>query len=194
LYLWIHYSNLVTISPLPSKLPQQTIEHEWSPRTLCPSIFPLRVKYILMDPAQNLFGIMYIVDNMAYRIYLATLDDGHLHPHTAGPALDLELSMHAFDVKLECYGRPIALWRNSCSEFLKTWHLQIWDWWHSTTSSSALNSSMCTSAKFLFSRKRQIARFRPRFGVVFDRGYVQDAAIAGTFPVAFPAGGLGERS
>ncbi|KAG1905138.1 uncharacterized protein F5891DRAFT_1255658 [Suillus fuscotomentosus] len=81
---------------------------------------------------------MYIDDSMAYRIYLATLDGGHVHPHAAGPALDLELSMHAFDVKLECYGRHITLWRNSChgtDRFLKTWHLQIWDWQHSTTSS-----------------------------------------------------------
>ncbi|KAG1819887.1 hypothetical protein EV424DRAFT_916548 [Suillus variegatus] len=141
LYSWIHHSDLVTISPIPSKLPQQTIEHEWSPKTLCPSIFTQRVKYILMDPAQNLFGIMYIVDNMAYRIYLTTLDDGHVHTYAAGPALDLELSVYAFDVKLECYGRHIALWRDcETSRFSQTWHLQIWDWQHSTTSSVSLQA------------------------------------------------------
>ncbi|KAG1786087.1 uncharacterized protein HD556DRAFT_1417414 [Suillus plorans] len=159
LYSWIHHSDLVTISPIPSKYPQQTIEHEWSPKTLCPSIFTQRVKYILMDPAQNLFGIMYIVDNMAYRIYLTTLDDGHVHPHAAGPALNLELSVYAFDVKLKCYGRHIALWRDcETSRFLQTpWHLQIWDWQHSTTSSRQ-HIHQC---QFLFSRNDRL--------LVFDR-------------------------
>lgn len=103
-----------------------------------------------MDPAQNLFAIMYTVYEMTY-IYLATLDDGCVHPHAAGPALVLELPGSEWQSKLQCYGRHIAVWREFYTGGVETswpfasdrvWQLQIWDWQHSTTSSSVLNGNM----------------------------------------------------
>ncbi|KAG1819889.1 hypothetical protein EV424DRAFT_1644674 [Suillus variegatus] len=175
LYSWIHHSDLVTISPIPSKLPQQTIEHEWSPRTLCPLIFPRRVKYILMDPAQNLFGIMYIVDNMAYRIYLATLDGGHVHPHAAGPALDLELSVRAFD------------WDWQVFEDVASANLGL----------AALNNiqqrpqrqharSKFHPHQFLFSRKRQIARFAENLKLYSIEDTSETSQLLAYFLLPFP--------
>ncbi|KAG2077341.1 hypothetical protein BDR04DRAFT_1088325 [Suillus decipiens] len=62
-----------------------------------------------MDPVQNLFAIAYNADKTTY-IYLAALDDGHVHPHAAGPALVLELpESYLIDGDLKCYGRHIAL-------------------------------------------------------------------------------------
>ncbi|KAG2747888.1 hypothetical protein P692DRAFT_20563223 [Suillus brevipes Sb2] len=37
LYLWNPDDNLVNISLIPFKLPQRTVERDWSPRRLCPS-------------------------------------------------------------------------------------------------------------------------------------------------------------
>ncbi|KAG1824312.1 hypothetical protein EV424DRAFT_1395362, partial [Suillus variegatus] len=148
LYLWNYHDNLVTISSI---LSQRTIEHHWSPRTLCP--FPMAEKQnVLMDPAQNLFAITYGVDAGLANIYLATLDDGCVHPHAAGPALVLESPAYEWQVKLQCYGRHIALSRRFHTHgvgtpFFTMWQLQIWDWQHSTTLSSVLNSS--TQSKFL---------------------------------------------
>ncbi|KAG2107448.1 uncharacterized protein F5147DRAFT_205841 [Suillus discolor] len=143
-YLWNYYDNLVTISSI---LSQRTIEHHWSPRTLCP--FPMAERRdVLMDPAQNLFAITYGVDRMTY-IYLATLDDGCVHPHAAGPALVLESPVHEWQVKLQCYGRHIGLSRRFCTRGVGTpslmWQLQIWDWQHSTTLSTVLSSSIQTT-------------------------------------------------
>ncbi|KAG2367305.1 hypothetical protein BDR07DRAFT_1393621 [Suillus spraguei] len=135
IYSWNFDSELVTISPIPSKLPQRTIKHNWSLRTLCP--LPHAVKFdVLMDPAQNLFAIAYNVCKANY-IYLAALDDGHVHPHAAGPVLVMELpETYSMKGELKCYGRHIAmcLW----IVHLETWQLQIWDWQHSTKSSSIL--------------------------------------------------------
>ncbi|KAG1787093.1 uncharacterized protein HD556DRAFT_1411248, partial [Suillus plorans] len=147
LYLWNYHDNLVTISSI---LSQRTIEHHWSPRTLCPFTMAEK-RNVLMDPAQNLFAITYGVGEMAY-IYLATLDDGCVHPHAAGPALVLESPVvHERQVRLQCYGRHIASSRRFCTRGVGTpslmWQLQIWDWQHSTTLSSVLNSS--TQSTFL---------------------------------------------
>ncbi|KAG2107414.1 uncharacterized protein F5147DRAFT_697168 [Suillus discolor] len=139
-YLWNYYDNLVAISPIPSKLSQRTIERHWSPR-LCP--FPGAERRIaLMDPAQNLFAIAYTFHERTY-IYLATLDDGCVHPHAAGPALVLETPVYEWETKFQCYGRHIALSR----EFYRgvevsdhVWQLQIWDWQHSTTLSVSLHA------------------------------------------------------
>ncbi|KAG1842929.1 hypothetical protein C8R48DRAFT_36064 [Suillus tomentosus] len=142
LYVWNHHNNLIAISPIPFKLSQQTIEHHWSPRTLCP--FPRAARWDgLMDPAQNLLAVRYSVDEVTY-IYLATLDDGCVHPHAAGPALDLELPGLEREAKFKCYERYIALWREYSTDEVatslpmtplpwKTWELHIWDWQHSTT-------------------------------------------------------------
>ncbi|KAG2107415.1 uncharacterized protein F5147DRAFT_204935 [Suillus discolor] len=150
MYVWNRHNNLITIIPIPSKLSQRTIEHRWSPGTLCP--FPSAARWNgLMDPAQNLLAVRYTVGKITY-IYLATLDNGCVHPHAAGPALVLELPGHYYEreAKFKCYERHIALWRKFCTDKvgtslpLKTWQLQIWDWQHSTTSSSVLDGSMQT--------------------------------------------------
>ncbi|KAG2141148.1 uncharacterized protein EDB93DRAFT_639459 [Suillus bovinus] len=154
LYSWDHQNNLVTVSTMPSKLSQRTIKHNWSPRTLCP--FPLQVKQnTLMDPAQNLFAIMHVINGVTY-IYLATLD-GRVHPHAAEPALVLESPVYEWQAKLKCYGRHIAVWHDSCIDALRsltTWQLHIWDWQQSTTSSSVLSSGVqgpgCIPASFCF--------------------------------------------
>ncbi|KAG1842928.1 hypothetical protein C8R48DRAFT_737135, partial [Suillus tomentosus] len=148
-YLWNYHNNLITISPILPKLSQRTIEHHWSPRTLCP--FPVAERRnVLMDPAQNLFAITYTVNEMTY-IYLATLDDGCVHPHAAGPALVLDFPVYEWQAKFQCYGRHIALLRQfhtrgvGTSSFSPMWQLQIWDWQHSTTLSSVLSSSIQTT-------------------------------------------------
>ncbi|KAG1843360.1 hypothetical protein DFJ58DRAFT_747905 [Suillus subalutaceus] len=135
LYLWNHSSDLVTISPIPSKLSQQDNRARLAAK-----------RDVLMDPAQNLFVIVYDVNNTT-NIYLATLDDGRVHPHAAGPALVLGLPEYlpgySTRAKLKCYGRHIALRRrysyiNIAGTSTVQWQLQIWDWQHSTTSSSIL--------------------------------------------------------
>ncbi|KAG1819897.1 hypothetical protein EV424DRAFT_916865 [Suillus variegatus] len=140
LYVWNHHNNLITISPIPSKLSQRTIERRWSPGTLCP--FPRAARWKgLMVPAQNLLAARYTVGKITY-IYLATLDDGCVHPHAAGPALVLELPGYYYErqAKFKCYERHIALWREFFTDEVGTswppdpaWQLQIWDWQHSTT-------------------------------------------------------------
>jgi hypothetical protein len=139
LYLWNHYHNLVAVSSIPSKVSQQTIEHEWSPTTSCPSRWPVKLD-VLMDPIQNLFAIVYNV-NKTTNIYLATLDDGRVHPHASGPALVLGLPGYSNQVKFKCYGRHIGLRRRlriGTSLLNVQWQLQIWDWQHSTTSNVSL--------------------------------------------------------
>ncbi|KAG1889749.1 uncharacterized protein F5891DRAFT_987243 [Suillus fuscotomentosus] len=108
LYVWNHHNNLITISPIPSKLEQSNTTA--SPGMLCP--FPRAVRWNgLMDPAQNLL---------------------------ARPALVLELPGYEREVKFKCYERHIALWCEFCTDEvgtslpLKMWQLQIWDWQHLT--------------------------------------------------------------
>ncbi|KAG1786079.1 uncharacterized protein HD556DRAFT_1417334 [Suillus plorans] len=157
-YMWNYHDNLVAISPIPSNLlSQRTIEHHWSPRTLCP--FPgAERRIVLMDPAQNLFAIAYTFHGMTY-IYLATLDDGCVHPHAAGPALVLDTPVYEWETKFQCYGRHIALWREFYTHEVGVlwpsdcvWQLQIWDWQHSTTLSSVLNiqTTLFTPTSFCF--------------------------------------------
>jgi hypothetical protein len=95
---------------------------------LCPSRWPVKLD-VLMDPIQNLFAIVYNV-NKTTSIYLATLDDGRIHPHTAGPALVLGLPGYSNQAKLKCYGKHIGLRRRlriGTSLLDVQWQLQIWD-------------------------------------------------------------------
>ncbi|KAG1822734.1 uncharacterized protein BJ212DRAFT_1477149 [Suillus subaureus] len=144
------------VLPKPS---QYTIERGWSPMSLRsdPNAYGFDV---LMDPMQNLIAIAYatVDDHFQWndeRIYidLGTLDGGGIHPQAVGRTLfrselpgiqsGTRTSTNLGKLKLKYFGRHIALWhsRQITSEYLdeRLWELQIWDWQHSTTSSSFLS-------------------------------------------------------
>jgi hypothetical protein len=160
--MWERHGDSTTIFPIIPKPSQYTIERDWSPMSLRsdPNAYGFDV---LMDPAQNLIAVVYAtVDDHSHwddeRIYidLGTLDGGGIHPQAVGRTLfRSELPgtqngnrtwINLGQLKLKCFGRHIALWhsRQITSEYLdeRIWGLQIWDWQHSTTSSSVLSATI----------------------------------------------------
>lgn len=159
LCLWERHRDSTAIFPILPKPSQYTIEHGWSPMSLRsdPNAYGFDV---LMDPVQNLIAIAYatVDDHFQWndeRIYidLGTLDGGGIHPQAVGRTLyrsglpgiqsGNRTSRNLGKLKLKCFGRHIALWhsRQITGEYLdvRLWELQIWDWQHSTTSSSVLS-------------------------------------------------------
>ncbi|KAG1727728.1 hypothetical protein EDB19DRAFT_1833005 [Suillus lakei] len=134
LYTWNAEEDKATIMPILPKPSQQAIQRDWSPGMLClvPQSHNLDV---FMDPAQNLIAVVYVVDYKTVYIDLRTID-GNVHPQAAGERLFLS-------AKLRGFGRHIALGRRlqDPTRYSSdgTWQLQIWDWQHSTTSSSVLS-------------------------------------------------------
>ncbi|KAG1751128.1 hypothetical protein EDB19DRAFT_2035967 [Suillus lakei] len=162
LCLWERHGNSTTIFPILPKPSQYTIECDRSPMSLRsdPNAYGFDV---LMDPAQNLIAIAYatVDDHFQWddeRIYidLGALDGGGIHPQAVGRTLfQSELpglqsgdrtSTDLGKLKLKCFGRHIALWRSIqiTSEYFdkRLWGLQIWDWQHSTTSSSVISATI----------------------------------------------------
>ncbi|KAG1727726.1 hypothetical protein EDB19DRAFT_189337 [Suillus lakei] len=146
LYLWNTQEDTATIIPILPKPSQETIQRDWSPGTLCsvPNSYKLDV---FMDPAQNLVAVVYIVRGTVY-IDLRALDCDDVHPQAAGETLllpdDPENRGETVSAKLKGFGRHIALWRRLDDPTWTTfkddkWQLQLWDWQHSTTSSSVLD-------------------------------------------------------
>jgi hypothetical protein len=101
---------------------------------------------MIMDLAQNLIAVVYIVDDDNERIYinLGTLDGDEVHPQAAGERLFLSDNIkNPFEtpcVVLKSFGRHIALLQSfplydNENPSGGMWQLQVWDWKHSTTSS-----------------------------------------------------------
>ncbi|KAG2107428.1 uncharacterized protein F5147DRAFT_774258 [Suillus discolor] len=137
------------IFPVLPKPSQQSIRRKWLPGTLCsvPNSDNLNV---LMDPAQNLIAVAYVVDDKTVYINLEALDGDGVHPQAAGERLslsdDLENTFDTTFVRLRGLGRHIALSRYSNNEnrtsLDKVWELQIWDWKYSTTSCSIFSGAV----------------------------------------------------
>ncbi|KAG2138343.1 hypothetical protein DEU56DRAFT_945374 [Suillus clintonianus] len=160
LYLWDEGGDLAMITPILPKLSQRSIERNWSPGTLCSVPHSVTLD-VLMDPAQNLIAIVYSVtdsddplqsDETVY-IDIRALDNDSSHPQAAGreilsskPAGYADNRIETMEAKLKGCGRHIALQRmlvvvvDDRETDLYVWHLQIWDWQNSTTSSSDISN------------------------------------------------------
>jgi hypothetical protein len=140
--LWDCATNAARIFPILSKPSQRQFQRNWPPGTLC-SVPHSVLLDLVMDPAQNLIAVAYIVDNIGVYIKLGALDSDEVHPQAAGETLFLLDDPRSFHqrpcVKLKCFGRHIALWCRFGSvawgSMDDDWLLQVWDWKHSTTSS-----------------------------------------------------------
>ncbi|KAG0707913.1 hypothetical protein DFH29DRAFT_1065961 [Suillus ampliporus] len=158
-YVWDEDDDLAMVVPILPKPSQQTIERDWFIRMLCSVPHPYHLD-VLMDLAQNLIAIVYPViddtlqsDNETLYIDIRALNSGGVHPQAAGRTLFLS-GLSGYDnsdiqtkgAKLKGFGRHIALQRTlvvmarggALISFEEMWQLQIWDWQHSTTSSSVL--------------------------------------------------------
>ncbi|KIK33665.1 hypothetical protein CY34DRAFT_691246 [Suillus luteus UH-Slu-Lm8-n1] len=140
--LWDCATNTARIFPILSKPSQRQFQRNWPPGTLC-SVPHSALLDLVMDPAQNLIAVAYIVDNIGVYIKIGALDSDEVHPQAAGETLFLLDDPRSFHrrpcVKLKCFGRHIALWCRFGSVdwglMDDDWLLQVWDWKHSTTSS-----------------------------------------------------------
>ncbi|KAG0692409.1 hypothetical protein DFH29DRAFT_882493, partial [Suillus ampliporus] len=130
--------DLATIIPILPKPLQQTIEHDWSPGTLCSFPDP-DILDLLMDPMQNLIAMVYSIPDMNHKnetfyIDIRALDSGSIHPKL----LDGKCLCQG-TAKLKCFGSHIAFWRvlvfGNESSYEYMWELQISDWQHSMTPS-----------------------------------------------------------
>lgn len=163
LCLWERHEDSTTIFPILPKPSLYTIKRDRSPMSFRsdPNAYGFDV---LMDPAQNLIAVAYatVDDHFEWddeRIYidLGTLDGGGIHPQAVGRTLFRSelpgiqssdcISTDLGKLKLKCFGRHIALWRSlkiTCEYVIveRLWELQIWDWQHSTTSSSVLSATI----------------------------------------------------
>ncbi|KAG1727733.1 hypothetical protein EDB19DRAFT_2028167 [Suillus lakei] len=157
LYLWDHFEATALILPIPPKPSQQTIERNWSPRTLCS--LPRTVNLdVFIDPAQNLIAVAHNISGgeQTLCVDLQALDGGGVHPQAAGRRLflsGLPGYEHTFlptgRAQLKNFGRYMALDRTvavfdaaAAVTFEPMWQLQIWDWQHSTTSNSFLSDTL----------------------------------------------------
>ncbi|KAG2049309.1 hypothetical protein BDR06DRAFT_1023962 [Suillus hirtellus] len=149
-YWWNVPEDTAMIFPVHPKPSQQSIRRNWLPGTLCAVPHSHKLD-VLMDPAQNLLAVAYVVDRKAVYINLGALDGDGVHPQAAGERLflsdDSENRFETIMAKLKGFGRHIALSchlhnenRNRLNEVM--WQLQIWDWKYSTTSSSILSGAV----------------------------------------------------
>ncbi|KAG1855343.1 hypothetical protein DFJ58DRAFT_880858 [Suillus subalutaceus] len=157
-YFWDEFATSATIIPVLPNPSQQIIERKWSPEALC--VVPHSIKRgAFIDPGQNLIAVLYYVDDESETFYidLRVLDSGGVHPRAAGwtlflsdlPEDDDDDLIETTGTSLKGCGRHIALQRvyvtsveDEDGEGISREHmlqLQIWDWQHSTTSSSVLN-------------------------------------------------------
>ncbi|OJA08870.1 hypothetical protein AZE42_01739 [Rhizopogon vesiculosus] len=156
LCLWYADKDSAAILPVLPKPSQQTIEHDWSPGSLC----SVPNGDVFMDPAQNLIAVA-TFDNSdlrssdEVRVVLGALDENGAHPQAAGRVLlqsaVLETGYDGFvsaGLKVKGLGRHIAVQRCRMFEHGSTdggakcmWWLQIWDWRHSTTSNVSLGKN-----------------------------------------------------
>ncbi|KAG1795316.1 uncharacterized protein HD556DRAFT_378346 [Suillus plorans] len=143
-YSWDLLGGTAMIMPVLPKPSQQSVRRNWLPGKLCPAAsWPSRQLDVLMDPAQNLIAVAYVVDRKTVYINLRALDGDGIHPQAAGERLflsdDSENCFETTMAKLKGFGRYIALSRRSDDEnrtsLDKVWQLHIWDWKYSTTSS-----------------------------------------------------------
>ncbi|KAG2129452.1 hypothetical protein DEU56DRAFT_982325 [Suillus clintonianus] len=163
LCLWERHHNSTTVFPILPKPSQYKIECDRAPTSLRsdPNAYSFDV---IMDPAQNLIAIAYASidddfhwDEEEIYVVLGVLDGGGIHPQAAGQTLFRSklpgiqsgdnTSTDLGSLKLKCFGRHIALCyslRITSSDFFNEWlwGLQIWDWQHSTTSSSVLSDTI----------------------------------------------------
>ncbi|KAG2341841.1 hypothetical protein BDR05DRAFT_430609 [Suillus weaverae] len=148
LYVWDRDENSAVIMPILPIPPQQQIQRNWSPGTFSsvPNSTNLNV---VMDLAQNLIAVAYIVDDERLYVDLRALDSDSVHPQAAGQTLSMSELPQRDDSfiettggKLKCYGRHIAMLRClfavSGTSSQKMWQLQIWDWQHLTISNVRL--------------------------------------------------------
>ncbi|KAG2035049.1 hypothetical protein BDR03DRAFT_1012914, partial [Suillus americanus] len=155
-YFWDKFENSATIIPVLPKPSQQIIERKWSPETLHAVPHSIN-RGAFIDPGQNLIAVLYYVDGEPETFYvdLKTLDSDGIHPVAAGWTLFLsELLEYDNDndpigtigTSLKGCGRHIVLQRLyvASGEDKNRYRsqLQIWDWQHSTTSSSVLNHAI----------------------------------------------------
>ncbi|KAG1855330.1 hypothetical protein DFJ58DRAFT_745488 [Suillus subalutaceus] len=158
-YFWNDTQNSATIIPTLPKPSQQAIERNWSPRTSCINPYSTNLK-VFMDPAQNLIAVVYIdYAELRHDIDLRALDSDRVHPLAAGRTLFLSELLNYGTVNegiemplmtLKGCGRYIALQRVYMASVededgeghLRKYmsQLEIWDWQHSTTSSSVLSN------------------------------------------------------
>ncbi|KAG1842951.1 hypothetical protein C8R48DRAFT_780895 [Suillus tomentosus] len=149
-YSWDLLGGMAMILPVLPKPSQQSIRRNWLPGTLWPVSWPSRQLDVLMDPAQNLIAVAYVVNHKTVYINLGALDGDGVHPQAAGERLFLsDYSENRFETtmaRLKGFGRHIALSRRSDNEdrtsLDKVWQLQIWDWKDSTTSGSILSGAV----------------------------------------------------
>ncbi|KAG2151234.1 uncharacterized protein EDB93DRAFT_305364 [Suillus bovinus] len=162
LYSWDDYNDVAAIIPILPKPSQQTIEHYWSPGTLCPVPHSITLD-VLMDPAQNLIAVAYYVTHEndfesyeAVYVDLRTLDSDGIHPQAAGRTLLLsessvyeDATVETTRAKLKCYGKHIALQRSLVitpddrrNHYTQRTEWQIWDWQNSAISRSVLNGDI----------------------------------------------------
>ncbi|KAG1819900.1 hypothetical protein EV424DRAFT_916958 [Suillus variegatus] len=142
-YSWNLEHDTAMIFPVLPKPSQQSIRRNWLPGTLCSDPHSHKLD-VLMDPAQNLIAVAYVADHY---ISLGTLDGDGVHPRAAGERLflsdDSENCPRTIYAKLKGFRRHIALSRllyyENWTSLDNVWQLQIWDWKHSTTSSSILS-------------------------------------------------------
>ncbi|KAG1804392.1 uncharacterized protein BJ212DRAFT_896249 [Suillus subaureus] len=156
-YFWDNMENSATIIPVLPKPSQQIIKRKWSPEALClvPHSFNRKV---FIDPGQNLIVMLYSPDYdfETFYIDLRALDSGGIHPQAAGRELflsdlpeDDDDLIETTGTSLKGCGKHFAL-RRECVTSVEDedgegisrehmLHLQIWDWQHSTTSSSVLS-------------------------------------------------------
>ncbi|KAG2121430.1 hypothetical protein DEU56DRAFT_95585 [Suillus clintonianus] len=150
LYLWDAHEDKAAIIPILPKPSQQRIERNWSPGTLC-SVPNSTNLDVFMNPAQNLIAVVYrIVDDERLYIQLRALYSDSDHSQAAGRTL-FPSGLPGYDnewinATLKGCGRHIALqcWlmveADALGDYSKcVWQLQIWEWQHSTTSSSTLS-------------------------------------------------------
>ncbi|KAG1786086.1 uncharacterized protein HD556DRAFT_1068794 [Suillus plorans] len=147
--LWDALYDTATIFPVLPKPSQQSIRRNWLQGTLC-SVPHSHKLDVLMDPAQNLIAVAYVVDNKTVYINLGALDGDGVHPQAAGERLflsDDSENRHGRIIGwLKGSGTHIALSRWSDNKnrtsLDKVWQLQIWDWKYSTTSGSILSGAV----------------------------------------------------
>ncbi|KAG2125479.1 hypothetical protein DEU56DRAFT_903683, partial [Suillus clintonianus] len=159
--LWDEDENWAAIVPILPKPSQQKFERHWSPGTLC-SVPGSIICNVYMDPAQNLFAIVYAVSggplpwDTIFYIYLGALNSDCIHPRAAGRTLVLpRLPGWNLIAKLKGFERHIALLRCVVAapgtSSNNMWQLQIWDWQHSTASNLYSIEDMSQTPQLLHS-------------------------------------------
>ncbi|KAG1852718.1 hypothetical protein F4604DRAFT_1959020 [Suillus subluteus] len=194
---WWNGLGTAMIYPILPKPSQQSIQRNWLPGTLC-SVPHAGILDVFMDPAQNLIAVAYIVDHETVYINLRALDSDDIHPQAAGERLFLsdesENCPEPITAKLKGFGRHVALccmdhenWTSSDEK----WQLQIWDWQHSTTSSSILSgvvSDRCDARVdfcFLGNNRLLVVTYNLKLYSIEDMSQAPELLMCFLMPVSF---------